>query len=68
MFVLIIFILKKWQGALLDPFVPDDIEPEVLQAAVQIDRSVVPAFVYRLHEGVWRKTACFEGLLRCRLV
>ena len=31
-------------GALLDPFVPDDIEPEVLLAAVQIDRSVVPAF------------------------
>ena len=44
--------LVEAEGIPLNPLVPDCIEDEVLQAAEQIDRSVVPAFVPRLHVGV----------------
>lgn len=44
--------LVEAEGILLDPFVPDGIEDEVLQTAQQIDRSVVVAAVSRLHIGI----------------
>ena len=40
------------EGILLDPFVADGIEQEILQTAEQIDRPVVVAVVGRLHVGV----------------
>lgn len=40
------------EGILLDPFVADGIEQEILQTAEQIDYSVVVAVVSRLHVGV----------------
>ena len=40
------------EGILLDPFVANRIEHEVLQTAEQIDRPVVVAFVPRLHMGI----------------
>lgn len=43
--------LVEAERILLNPLVPDCIEGEVLQAAEQVDRSVVPAFVPRLHVG-----------------
>lgn len=44
--------LVETEGILLDPLVPDCIEHKVLQAAEQIDCSIVVAFVHRLHMGV----------------
>ena len=44
--------LVEAEGILLNPLVPDCIKDEVLQAAEQIDRSVVLAFVPCLHVGI----------------